>query len=176
MATIDNVRRVALGEDPPIPFIAVGVDGTPGSLEALRWAAREAMIHSVALVAVRIWHFPVNASGFLTDESVAAIQREEEEELELDLFEVIGDAPGIEIVRLVTSGATTKTLFASAEKAEMLVIGSNGHRGLTNAVIGSVSSQVAHYASCPVVVVPLQLHLASSAARSASDGAGQSGG
>lgn len=134
--------------------IVVGVDGTPGSLAALRWAAEEAQHRGDSLLAVRVWHFPSNASGFLTDESIQTIQRDEEEQLELDIFDVLGDAPAVGVRRLVTSGAVTKTLFSAARDADLLVIGSKGHRGLTNVVIGSVSAQVTHYAPCPVVIVP----------------------
>ena len=156
------------------PVVVVGVDGTPGSLAALEWAAREARSRGDALLAVRVWQFPVNASGFLTDESIAAMQADEEEQLELDLFDVLGDEPGVDLYRLVTSGAATKTLFTAAQGADMLVIGSKGHRGLTNVVIGSVSAQVTHYAPCPVVIVPQRVakHEDSGTVRPASDGSG----
>ncbi len=174
----DNPTRVLPKErrlpKPGTPLLVVGVDGTPGSLAALEWAAGEARRRGDAVLAVRVWQFPVNASGFLTDDSIEAMQSDEEEQLELDLFDVLGDNPGVDVYRLVTSGAATKTLFTAAQGADMLVIGSKGHRGLTNVVIGSVSAQVTHYAPCPVVIVPQRIskHEDSGSVRPASDGAG----
>ncbi len=37
--------------------------------------------------------------------------------------------------------------------AELIVVGSRGHRGLTEVFLGSVSNYVAHYAPCSVLVV-----------------------
>ena len=155
-------------------YIVVGVDGTPGSLDALAWASNEAKIRGAKLLAIRVWHFPVTASGVLFEDSIASMQSGEEEELKLDIFDVLGDSPEVEVETLVVSGATSKTLFSAAKGAQLLVIGSKGHRGFTNAVVGSVSSQVAHYAQCPVVIVPMnsRAHSQSSAPRSALGGTG----
>jgi len=134
--------------------IVVGVDGSPGSLAALAWAADEALRRDDEILAVRVWHYPVDMSGFLTDASVESMQKAEEEQLELDILDVLGDDPPVKVRRLVTTGPLTRTLFITAENADLLVIGSKGHRGLTNVVIGSVSAHVTHYAPCPVVIVP----------------------
>ncbi len=155
-------------------FIVVGVDGTPGSLQALAWAASEAKLRGAKLLAVRVWHFPVTASGMLFDDSIARLEKEEEEELKLDIHDVLGDESQLEVETLVVSGATSKMLFSTALGAQLLVIGSKGHRGFTNAVVGSVSSQVTHYAPCPVVIVPMNANsqIKPNAAHSALGGVG----
>jgi nucleotide-binding universal stress UspA family protein len=40
----------------------------------------------------------------------------------------------------------------AADGAELLVVGSRGHRGLAEALLGSVGQYCANNASCPVVI------------------------
>jgi nucleotide-binding universal stress UspA family protein len=42
---------------------------------------------------------------------------------------------------------------AEREKADLIVVGSRGLRGVSEALLGSVSSGVLHHASCPVLIV-----------------------
>jgi hypothetical protein len=46
------------------PRIVAGVDGSPSSMSALRWAVRQAGLTSAAVDAVIAWHYPVVASGY----------------------------------------------------------------------------------------------------------------
>lgn len=56
----------------------------------------------------------------------------------------------------VALGDPARTLIetAGARGADLLVVGTRGRGALTAAVLGSVSSEVAGKAPCPVVVVP----------------------
>ena len=44
--------------------------------------------------------------------------------------------------------------IADEEKADLLVVGARGHRGLAAALLGSVSQRLAVTAGCPVLIVP----------------------
>jgi nucleotide-binding universal stress UspA family protein len=46
--------------------------------------------------------------------------------------------------------------YTAREGASLIVIGSRGRGALTAALLGSVSQDVARFAPCPVVVVPLE--------------------
>ena len=46
----------------PAGGIVVGVDGSPGSLAALRWAIREGYVRGRRVHAVTAWEFPVEST------------------------------------------------------------------------------------------------------------------
>ena len=44
--------------------IVAGVDGSPSSMSALRWAIRQAALTGATVDAVMAWHYPVAAGGY----------------------------------------------------------------------------------------------------------------
>jgi len=53
----------------------------------------------------------------------------------------------------VREGDAAQILIAAAAGADLLVVGSRGHGGFTEALLGSVSQHCVHHAPCPVVIV-----------------------
>jgi nucleotide-binding universal stress UspA family protein len=49
-------------------------------------------------------------------------------------------------------------LLDASDTADLLVVGSRGHGGFTEALLGSVSQHCVHHAHCPVVVIRGQEH------------------
>ena len=143
--------------------IVVGVDGSDASQEALRWAADEARLRSVGLVALHAWSFipaqPIGDPGMLAmpaGDLAGQLGAESEAArgaLEAAVAEVLGAEPGIEVEQKLVEGDPGDTLVAESETAELVVVGSHGRSGLKAALLGSVSGHVVSHAACPVVVV-----------------------
>jgi nucleotide-binding universal stress UspA family protein len=54
----------------------------------------------------------------------------------------------------IPSYNAARALLDAAKGAGLLVVGSRGHAGFTEALLGSVGQYCVHHAECPVVVVP----------------------
>ena len=142
------------GEDPRSlrGRVVVGVDGSPGSLAALRWAVREASLRKLALHAVTAWEFPVESTfgddGTLGERHpvIAA-----EKILASALAETGVEADDETITTEPVNGHPAEVLMRMAESAELLVVGSRGHGSIFGAPLGSISHYVAAHAACPVV-------------------------
>lgn len=140
--------------------IVVGVDGSNGARRALEWAVEEARLRKSRLLAVHAWHAPPLVSGAgpfdapitLDAETLEQIEASAEKLLENELDAV--DTSGLEVERLVVLRTPADALLEAARDADLLVVGTRGHGGFTGLLLGSVSQQVSHHASCPVVIVP----------------------
>ena len=73
--------------------------------------------------------------------------------LDQTVQQVFGDQPPAGLRRLVSEGGAAKVLLDASQGAIMLVVGSRGHGGFAGLLLGSVSSNVAEHASCPVLVI-----------------------
>jgi nucleotide-binding universal stress UspA family protein len=145
--------------------IVVGVDGSPGSLEALRFAVAEAKLRNARVRLVVAWQIPgvvVDALAPTLPPDPAAFEESGTAALEAALAELGDDVAGVEVQRVVRMGSAADVLVEEAVGAEMLVVGSRGHRGVANLLLGSISNRCAHHAPCPVVIV--RMHAESDAA------------
>jgi nucleotide-binding universal stress UspA family protein len=135
----------------------VGVDGSKGSLEALRYALDEARVHGAQVKAVNAWHIP--ASLYEAGWAPLPIDRDvypkgAQELLDRSLEEVGAAESGVEVTTVVHEGQAADVICEEAKDADLLVVGSRGFGGFRGLLLGSVSQQCAHFAPCPVVIVP----------------------
>ena len=138
------------------PRIVVGVDGSPSSLAALRWAVRQARLSGGTVDAVYAWQIPAVMVGFGVAPIVMAdfgyLEEAASKCLEAAIDEVTG--PGDPPVRKrVVHDIPAQALLDAAADADLLVVGSRGHGGFADALLGSVSQHCVHHARCPVVVM-----------------------
>lgn len=139
--------------------IVVGVDGSPGSDEAVKFAAEEARLRGAKLRLVSVWHIPTAAYGGI---GVAVVDPGDEYEegaarcLDETMERFESALEGIEIERVVREGHAASVLVEESRDAALLVVGSRGHGGFVGLLVGSVSSGCAHHATCPVAIVRAQ--------------------
>ena len=139
--------------------IVVGVDGSEGSLRALRWAVREAQTRDATLDVVVAWHFPYAAAVDVTGMAATRISRDELEQASQEVLDRAIDVARREsdtarVEPVLVQGGAAQSLLESALGADLLIVGSRGRGGFTGLLLGSVSQQCAHHATCPVVIVP----------------------
>lgn len=138
--------------------IVVGVDGSEGSVKALRWALEEAKLRGDSVDVLHSWHYPYAAYTEITGMAAGVVSREDLEKvaqdvLNLSLERADAMASGVEVNPVLVQGGAAATLLEAAVGADLLVVGSRGHGGFTGLLLGSVSQHSVHHAPCPVVVV-----------------------
>ena len=131
--------------------VIVGIDGSAGSDRALQWAMEEAGLRSASVLAIYAWQYPP-VGGFVlgppegyaglagrvaTEAAAAAARWRPDVSLEVD----------------ARMGPTVPTLLQASGDAALLVVGSRGHAGISDILVGSVAQQCAHHGETPVVVV-----------------------
>ncbi len=136
--------------------IVVGVDGSTGARTALDFALREARLRDADVRLVAAWQIPAVAYAGGFGPGDAELYRELEQDARENAARALesADAEGIEITTVVREGNASHVLLEEASDADLLVVGSRGLGGFRGLLLGSVSQQCAHHASCPVVVVP----------------------
>ncbi len=142
--------------DRPLEHLLVGVDGSENAEAAIRWAARH-VSPGGRITALGCW---LNAPYALElvppapqadeatrtmvqatiDRALADADDGPEDGVTIDVRSVMGD-PRIELRR-------------SGGVADLVVIGSRGHRGAAYLLLGSVATSLAHHPTVATVVVP----------------------
>jgi nucleotide-binding universal stress UspA family protein len=140
------------GAGPSAGRIVVGVDGSPSSAAALRWAAGQARLTGAEIHAIMTWELPTNYSWAPVLENVDFAD-DCQKRLATAVREALGD-DGAHAVRYeALAGHPAWRLIEAADGADLLVVGSRGHGGFVGMLLGSVSQHVVAHAPCPVVVV-----------------------
>ncbi|ODU00681.1 MAG: hypothetical protein ABS81_22920 [Pseudonocardia sp. SCN 72-86] len=137
--------------------VAVGVDGSPASLRATRWAAAEAVRRGgpLRLVAAAMSPMlqPMGVEQVAPARTRDALAGAAAEAL-ADAAQVAAEvAPGLEIVRELRGGSAPLVLMAESEWAGVLVVGTRGRGRVGSFLSGSMAVAVSAIALSPVVVV-----------------------
>ena len=145
--------------------IVVGIDDSPSSEHALRWAVEEARIRGTTLRVLSAWEFPFAptpapdadaVSGGHADDLVSrapSLEQTALDELAAAVTNAGGDPHSAAVSMRVVHGSPVRVLLDAAKDADLLVVGSRGRGGFSGLLLGSVSRECARRATCPVVVV-----------------------
>jgi nucleotide-binding universal stress UspA family protein len=147
MTTFDERNRT-------MDEIVVGMDGSPGAAAALRWAVRAGELRSRPVTAVMAWglldqHHPGGDRHFDADYG----DKQARETLATDVDTVLGPRAAGRIRLRTVCDLPARALLEAADGAEMLVVGARGLGGFRSLLLGSVTDQCLHHATCPVAVV-----------------------
>ncbi|GHJ48175.1 universal stress protein [Catellatospora sp. TT07R-123] len=131
--------------------ITVGIDGTTTSQPAIAWAADAAQRHAVPLRLVYVIDSPGPRVGYdyisheLDDAGAEAAARARDQAL--------AGHPGLTVQTATVNDDSTHALINESDHASMIVVGSRGHSGFYDMVVGSTSLHTAMHAHCPVAVI-----------------------
>ena len=137
--------------------IVVGVDGSPASEAALRWALEYAASFDAPVEVIMSWNEHPLLAGI--SETVGGgvpldqVEAQANVLLEATLAAATPDGCKVAITRSTVSGAPGDVLVEAAQLAALLVVGRH-ERGALSLPIGSVSAHCVRHSACPTVVVP----------------------
>lgn len=137
--------------------IVVGIDASRVARRALRWAVDEAELRGVPLTVVHGYSLPtvmllggIQSHGPM--DQIRATTRHEAEQVVEHALELV--PARVHVERIIAMGSPAGLLLDLADDDTLLVVGTRGHGTIGGMVLGSVSQQILHHATCPVVVAP----------------------
>lgn len=155
------VRGDAAGLPGPDRPIVVGVDGSPGSDTALRFAADTAAGDRAQLlvlaahqsISAQVWaeSLGTGVTGRSFDQ---AARLAAERAVEASVEEARRRQPNLNVTGRVVTAPVVGALTSAAAGAGLLVVGTRGGGGFAGLRLGSVSHGVIHASPCPVAVIP----------------------
>ena len=141
--------------------VVVGVDGTPGSAGALRYAVVEAGRRGAPLHVVHVApsYAPMGSVVPFGPAVGLAVPLAELETVGASLLDEAAAtvrrlAPDLEVVTHFSHGPRASSLVDLTAGAQLMVVGRETRRGLERVLTGATTAAVASRAHCDVVVVP----------------------
>jgi len=146
--------------------VVVGYDGSAEADRAVDWAAMEAQRRQVRLDVL----FAADTSGLSRPEVTIGRGQPDLDALRTAVAEAGAAraravAPGLEVRTLTTGIGPASALMEASVRAAIIVVGGRARTRLAEMLLGSVEAAVIEHAACPVVVVPADAQITTSASR-----------
>jgi nucleotide-binding universal stress UspA family protein len=145
-----------MATDPDVRRIVVGVDGSPESVAALRWACREASLRAAevhAVLALESACHQVASYAVPTPRRTSGSWGAAREVLRRSVAETASLYPGVTVRTEITEGLAARVLLDHARDADMLVLGRTSHGPDSYRGAGPVIRVCLRAAPCPVVII-----------------------
>ena len=132
--------------------VVAGIDGSPESIEALRWAGEYAFVANkeLELVIAWVWYRGSGSYGSIFD--TFNPESDAKNVVESALAQLRSEWPYLTVTGRTVEGNPSPVLVEASKSASTLVVGSRGHGEFAGMLLGSVSQYCATHAHCPVVV------------------------
>jgi nucleotide-binding universal stress UspA family protein len=151
-STVDNGARTLKLEQ-----ILVALDFEETSRRALEVGEGLADRLGAALTLVHVWdvpHYPYTSMA--TSALLKAVEKSAREAFDALLAEVKSRRPNVNVAGVLKHGSAWSEILATAEeiRADVVILGTHGRRGVPRAVLGSVAEKVVRTSPVPVLTIP----------------------
>jgi nucleotide-binding universal stress UspA family protein len=136
--------------------VVVGVDGSPSSDAAVRFAFAEAAGRDATLIAIHTWSPAslISGGGLIVPVDSAEEEADAQAVLDRALSAVDTHFPQVAVDRRLVEQTFVEQVFIDASAhASLVVVGSRGRGGVAGVMLGSVSQALLHRGHCPIAVV-----------------------
>lgn len=146
-------------EEPALPGgpIVAGVDGSESSVTALRFALREAQLRGTSVRAVTAYQ--LSAAWIPLEQGVITRFEQDVHDQAAGLIDNAvtaartADTEDVKVEPVVIRGQAVESILASAQDAQLIVVGSHRRSLVQQMVMGSIGLLLLHHATRPIVVV-----------------------
>ena len=140
-----------------IKKILAPIDFDPPHSESLAYAVDLAAKLGAAVCAIHVYAVPLYSfpDGAIITSAELATRLSETAQKHLDAAVESYKGRGVEISSLLLTGNPWEEIgkVATSEKADLIVMGTHGRRGMSRALLGSVAEQVLRTSTVPVLVL-----------------------
>jgi nucleotide-binding universal stress UspA family protein len=136
--------------------LVVGVDGSPASDAAVRWAAREAVMRALPIKLINVVAPTLASSAMAPNHTITQGEELQARQILKQARRIVEELAGEKLPDIHTErqyAGVVPTLVDASNDARMVVVGSSG-RAFRRGMLGPVIAGLLHHANCPVTVVP----------------------
>jgi nucleotide-binding universal stress UspA family protein len=123
-------------------------------MKSLDWALDEAALRHTSVTVLAVAPAAASIWGIAGQFDPSPETQQKVKASAEEIVKEAADRHGQQQVTVLTvSGVPADEIIKASENADLVVVGARGAGGFARLSMGSVSSQVAHHAHCPVVIV-----------------------